>query len=60
MIFLRRDPKVTESKDEAESYKKWLKGQKSEVEDYEIEVKMDGLRKFWNKDDLDDWEKFLR
>ena len=61
MIFLRRDKKLTKclSKDENDGYKKWPAGQKSEVEDPEIEVKMEGLRVFWNKDDLDDGEKFL-
>ena len=51
---------MTESEDEADRYIKWLTGQKSEVEDPEIEVKMEGLREFWNKDDLDDGEKFLK
>lgn len=59
-ILTKRSKSEKESKEEAESYKKWLAGQKSEVEDPEIEVKMKGLREFWNKDDLDDGEKFLK
>ena len=48
------------SKDENDGYKKWPAGQKSEVENPEIEVKMEGLRVFWNKDDWDDGESFLK
>ena len=60
MIFLRRDKKIDKvSKDENDGYKKQLAGQKSEVEDPEIEVKMEGLGVFWNKDDLNDGEKYL-
>merc|ERR1719320_549586 len=46
-------------KEEAE-YKSWLAGQKSSISDQDIENKMSGLRDFWNKDDLDEGEKFLK
>jgi protein KRI1 len=59
-ILTKRSKSDKESKDEAESYKKWLAGQKSEIEDPEIEDKMKGFRVFWNKDDLDDGRKFLK
>jgi len=59
-ILTKRNKSEKESEEEAESYKAWLAGQKSEVEDTVIENKMKGLRDFWNKDDLDEGEKFLK
>jgi len=59
-LLSKRSKSEQETKDEADSYKKWLAGQQSKVEDPEIEAKMEGLRDFWNKDDLDDGEKFLK
>jgi len=59
-ILTKRSKSSKETKEEAESYKAWLAGQKSDVEDPDLEVKMEGLRDFWNKDDLDEGEKFLK
>jgi len=59
-ILTKRSKTEKESREEAESYKAWLAGQKSDIEDSVIEDKMKGLRDFWNKDDLDEGEKFLK
>jgi len=59
-ILTKRSKSEKESKEEAESYKAWLAGQKSDIEDSGIEDKMKGLRDYWNKDDLDEGEKFLK
>ena len=60
-VLLERKAKTPaeKKKDEAE-YKSWLAGQTSSVTDTEIADKMSGLREFWNKDDLDEGEKFLK
>jgi len=59
-ILTKRSKSEKESKEEAESYKAWLAGQKTDIEDSGIEDKMKGLRDYWNKDDLDEGEKFLK
>eukprot|EP00092_Neocalanus_flemingeri_P024471 GFUD01026538.1.p1 GENE.GFUD01026538.1~~GFUD01026538.1.p1 ORF type:complete len:728 (+),score=313.41 GFUD01026538.1:48-2231(+) len=59
-LLSKRSKSDQETKEEAESYKKWLAGHQSEVKDPEIEAKMEGLRDYWNKDDLDEGEKFLK
>jgi len=59
-ILTKRTKSEKETQEEAESYKAWLAGQKSEVGDSVIEDKMKGLRDFWNKDDLEEGEKFLK
>jgi len=59
--LLAKKPKsaVEKQKEEVE-YKAWLAGQRSSLGDTEMEARMEGLRDFWNKDDLDEGEKFLK
>jgi len=58
---LEKKVKTTvETQKEEVEYKSWLAGQKSSISDHEIEDKMSGLRDFWNKDNLDEGEKFLK
>ena len=58
---LEKKVKTTvETQKEEVEYKSWLAGQKSSISDQEIEDKMSGLRDFWNKDNLDEGEKFLK
>jgi len=59
-ILTKRTKTDAETKEEAESYRKWLAGQQKNVEDPTLEAKFGGLRDFWNKNDLDEGEKFLK
>ena len=45
---------------EEKDYKQWLAGQKVEVTDTGLKEKMKGLREFWNVENLDEGEKFLK
>ncbi|XP_014612314.1 PREDICTED: protein KRI1 homolog isoform X1 [Polistes canadensis] len=49
----------TEEQQEEESYKEWLKGQKTDIDPKE-EEELKALRDFWNDPKLDSNEKFLR
>ena len=60
-VVLEKKPKTAEQKKKEDAeYKSWLAGQKSSISDPEIESKMSGLREFWNQDNLDEGEKFLK
>ncbi|CAH1164664.1 unnamed protein product, partial [Phaedon cochleariae] len=59
-IFQQRQ-KTKEEKDKEEAdYKKWLTGQKKNLDDKTVESELKPLKDYWNKPDLDEEEKFLR
>ena len=56
-------PKLKTAEDkskEDEDYKKWLAGQKNNIQDTKIKKELSGLHDFWSKKDLESDEKFLR
>ena len=59
-VLEKKVKSTVETQKEEVEYKSWLAGQKSSISDHEIEDKMSGLRDFWNKDNLDEGEKFLK
>jgi len=59
-VLEKKVKSTVETQKEEVEYKSWLAGQKSSISDHEIEDKMSGLRDFWNKENLDEGEKFLK
>lgn len=59
-MFKARQRTAAEKQKEEEDYKKWLAGQKEELEDKETEKDLKPLKEYWNNPNLDDGEKFLR
>ncbi|XP_013417705.1 protein KRI1 homolog [Lingula anatina] len=58
--LLHHRKKTKEEKEQEEAdYLQWLKGQKEEPGDT-IDSDLSSLKKYWNKPDLDEGEKFLR
>lgn len=59
-MFKTREKTTAEKEKEEEDYKKWLVGQKEELNDKEIETELKPLKEYWNNPKLDEGEKFLR
>lgn len=59
-LLEKKTKTVAEKLEDEAEYKSWLAGQRSSISDPEMEKKLSGLRDFWNKDDLDEGEKFLK
>merc|ERR1712141_57437 len=56
-------PKLKTAEDKSKEdgdYKKWLAGQKNNIQDTKIKKELSGLHDFWSKKDLESDEKFLR
>lgn len=59
-MFKARQKTEAEKQKEEEDYKKWLAGQKEELEDKDIEEDLKPLKDYWNDPKLNEGEKFLR
>lgn len=59
-LLKAREKTAAEKEEEEEDYKKWLAGQKEEIEDKEMEKELKPLKEYWNNPGLDVGEKFLR
>ncbi|XP_044264541.1 protein KRI1 homolog isoform X2 [Tribolium madens] len=59
VLKIRKKTEEEKKREEAD-YLEWLAGQKEEIEDKEITSELEPLKKYWNKPDLDEDEKFLR
>lgn len=59
-IFTKREKTAKEKEKEETDYKKWLAGQKEDIEDNQMGKDLKPLKEFWNDPNLDDGEKFLR
>lgn len=59
-LFKTREKTAEEKKKEEEDYKKWLAGQKEELDDKEAEKDLKPLKEYWNNPKLNEGEKFLK
>ena len=59
-FLTKRKKNKAEVAAEEKDYKAWLAGQSVEVADTGLKQKMKGLREFWNVENLDEGEKFLK
>lgn len=59
-MFSKRQKTSEEQAQEEEDYKKWLKGNKEQLDNKDEESALKPLKEYWNKPDLEDSEKFLR
>ncbi|KAL4236583.1 KRRI-Interacting protein 1 [Mactra antiquata] len=60
-LLKKREKTDDERRKEEYEYLEWMKGQKSTLEkDKNVAKDLEGLKKYWEKKDLDDGEKFLK
>nr|CAG4637774.1 EOG090X05XL [Chydorus sphaericus] len=59
-LLVKRETNSSEKVREDEEYKEWLKGQKKDITNEEMKVKLKPLKDYWSDPNLDENEKFLK
>lgn len=59
-VCIKREKSEKEQLQEEEEYKKWLKGETKDLKDKTMAKDLKPLKEYWNDQDLDANERFLR